>query len=222
MKRIAFLMVVLACACSKSKDQPAAGSGAASGDMAGSGSATAGSGSAMAGSGSAMAGSGSAMAGSGSAAMGSGGSAMAGSGSAAMGSGGDPGAGSGSAAKGSGASSDFDFAKLTRQQRMDFMKTKVMPQMKTAFQGYDAKAFAKFTCKTCHGKDPQKSKFKMPNPELPKLDFAALKAGKQKPKMAEFMGKHVTPQMAKLLNLPEHSEANPKGFGCLACHLQKK
>jgi hypothetical protein len=218
MKRIAVLMVVLACACSKSKDQPAAGSGAASGDMAGSGSAMAGSGSAMAGIGSAMTGSdtgsGSAMAGSGSATAGSG-SAMAGSGS-------DTGAGSGSAAAGSGASSDFDFDKLTHQQRMDFMKTKVMPEMKTAFQGHDAKAFAKFTCKTCHGKDPQKSKFKMPNPELPKLDFVALKAGKQKPKMAEFMGKGVTPQMAKLLNLPEHSEANPKGFGCLGCHLQKK
>jgi hypothetical protein len=97
-----------------------------------------------------------------------------------------------------------------------------MPTMKTAFQTFDAKAFAKFSCKTCHGKDPQKSKYKMPNPELPKLDFAALKAKKQKPKVAEFMGTKVNPEMAKMLGKPEHDEAHPDGFGCLACHLQKK
>ena len=34
----------------------------------------------------------------------------------------------------------------------------------------------KFDCKTCHGKDAQKNKFKMPNATLPKLDFAALQA----------------------------------------------
>jgi hypothetical protein len=62
----------------------------------------------------------------------------------------------------------------------------------------------------------------MPNAELPKLDFAALKAGKQKPKIAEWMGKVVKPEMAKLLNQPEYTETNPKGFGCLECHEAKK
>ena len=75
---------------------------------------------------------------------------------------------------------------------------------------------------TAHGKDPKATKYKMPNPELPKLDFAALKAGKQAPKMAEFMGKVVKPQMAKILQQPEYTETNPKGFGCLECHQQKK
>jgi len=102
------------------------------------------------------------------------------------------------------------------------MKTKVLPQMKAAFQKFDAKKFAKFTCKTCHGKDPVKAKYEMPNPELPKLDFAALKAGKQEPKLAEFMGKVVKPDMAKLLQRPEYSDKNPDGFGCLDCHLEKK
>jgi hypothetical protein len=62
----------------------------------------------------------------------------------------------------------------------------------------------------------------MPTADLPKLDFAALKAGKQKPKIAEWMGKIVKPEMAKLMHQPEYTEANPKGFGCLECHMEKK
>ncbi|MGE5184894.1 MAG: hypothetical protein ACM31C_22655 [Acidobacteriota bacterium] len=178
------------------------------------GSSTTGSGSAGSAGPAEMAGSGS-----GSAALaGSGSAAMAGSGSAAM-------AGSGSAggeeneAKGSGG---FDFDKLTHDQKMEFMKTKVVPVMKKEFQAFDAKRYANFGCKTCHGKDPKKTKYKMPNPELPKLDFAALKAGKQKPKVAEFMAKVVKPKMAEILQQPEMTETNPKGFGCLECHEQKK
>jgi hypothetical protein len=144
---------------------------------------------------------------------------------AAVAAGSGSGSGSGSAAAGSGSGSGseaFDFDKLEHDEKVTFMKTKVLPEMKRAFQSFDKRDFARFTCKTCHGKDPQKTKYKMPNPELPKLDFAALKAGKQEPKTAEFMAKVVTPQMAKMLGKPEHSEANPDGFGCLACHEQKK
>jgi len=194
MQRLATLAVVLTLiACSSKKEDTPPATGSGSG-----------SGSSMAaGSGS---GSGSADSGSGSGS----GSAMAGSGSAA--------AGSGSGSGGEG----FDFDKLTHDEKVNYMKTKVLPTMREAFQKFDAKQFAKFSCKTCHGKDPQKSKYKMPNPELPKLDFAALKAKKQKPKTAEFMGTTVNPDMAKMLNKPEHDEAHPDGFGCLACHTQKK
>ena len=68
----------------------------------------------------------------------------------------------------------------------------------------------------------KKSKYKMPNPELPKLDFAALKAGKQKPNIAKWMGEVVKPQMAKILGEKEMSKDNPKGFACLDCHEEKK
>jgi hypothetical protein len=185
-------------ACSSKKSEtPAAGSGSAeTGSAEGSGS-----GSAMA------AGSGSA----GSAA----GSATAGSGSSAS-------AGSGSGGGGEVAAGGFDFDKLTHDEKVDFMKKKVMPTMKPLFVKFDGKKFANFNCKTCHGKDADKRKFKMPNPGLPKLDFAALKAGKQAPKMAKFMGETVKPEMAKLLQQPEFTETNPKGFGCLECHEQKK
>jgi hypothetical protein len=144
-----------------------------------------------------------------------GGSAMAGSG-----------AGSGSAAAGSGAGSGsaWDFDKLTHEEQADYMKKTVLPTMKPIFQKFDAKHYANFDCKTCHGKDEKKNKFKMPTPDLPKLDFEALKAGKQKPTIAKWMGEEVEPNMAKLLHMPVYDPKapDPSQFGCLGCHQQKK
>ncbi|HTL37315.1 MAG TPA: hypothetical protein VL326_29480 [Kofleriaceae bacterium] len=134
---------------------------------------------------------------------------------------------SGSAAQGSGsdaasAEPKSEFDKLSHDDKLKFMKTKVMPVMKPIFQKFDAKEYANFGCKTCHGKDPQKSKYKMPNPDLKPLDFAAIKAGKEEPKMVEFMSEHVKPQMAKIFGRPEMSKTEPDGFGCLDCHTQKQ
>jgi hypothetical protein len=215
-------------ACSKSKESATTAGSAMTGSAVESGSAAAGPGSAaMAGSAAAgsAGGSGSAAAESGSAAEGSG-SAAAESGSAAE--------GSGSAAEGSGsaaeadddddehASGGFDFDKLSHEEKMKFMKTKVMPTMKAAYRKFDPVKFAKFGCKTCHGKHAKANKYKMPNPGLPKIDFAALKLGKQKPKTAKFMTEVVRPTMAKLLQEPEMSAQHPHGFGCLDCHEAKK
>jgi hypothetical protein len=133
----------------------------------------------------------------------------------------DAAAAEGSAADGD-AMPEMEFDKLSHEEQVKFMKTKVNPPMKAAFQKFDPKDYAKFGCKTCHGKDPQKSKYKMPNPDLKPLDFAAIKAGKEDPKMIEFMSKTVKPQMAKIMGVPEMTETNPKGFGCLACHTMKK
>jgi hypothetical protein len=141
----------------------------------------------------------------------------AGSGSAATAS-----AGSGSAAAGSGAEEQSAFDKLSHEDKVKLMKEHMTPEMKTAFQGFDAKKFATFNCKTCHGKDPAKTKFKMPNPELPKLDVAALRAGKQAPKMAKFMGDVVEPLGAKIVGQEPYDPKTNKGFGCLECHEQKK
>jgi len=129
---------------------------------------------------------------------------------------------------GSGAGSDAttkvesEFDKLSHDDKIKFMKTKVMPVMKPVFQKFDAKEYATFGCKTCHGKDPQKRKYEMPNPDLKPLDFEAIKAGKEDPKMVEFMSKHVKPEMAKILGEPEMSDTEPNGFGCLHCHTEKK
>ena len=113
------------------------------------------------------------------------------------------------------------FLKLTKDEKTKIMKTKVMPAMTAAFKKQDAKAFAKFGCKTCHGKGAE-TDFKMPNPDLPALDFEAMKAGKQNPKMAKFMMEHVSPEMAKILGVQGHDEQHPNGFGCLTCHTMKQ
>jgi hypothetical protein len=198
------LVVIVACS-KKDKEAPA---------TTGSGSASVPTGSAGSAAGSSGSDTGSAGAGSGSDA----GSAAAGSGSDAGSA--TAGSGSGSADAGSGAAVKFDDLP-TREDKVKFMKTKVMPAMKAAFQKFDPKEFANFTCKTCHGKDPQKSKYEMPNPELPKLDFEALKKGEDKD-WVEFMENTVKPEMAKLLGEPEMTKDSPKGFGCLDCHTQKK
>jgi hypothetical protein len=119
------------------------------------------------------------------------------------------------------------FLKLAKDEKIKIMKTKVMPAMTKAFKAHDGKAFAKFNCKTCHGKGAADDTFKMPNPDLPPLDFAAIQAGKLDDKakhMLEFMEKTVKPDMAKMLGLPEFDPAHQEkgGFGCLACHTMKK
>ena len=210
MSRLPLVLMFLACvSCSKKKPAATTGSAGSAATAEGSGSAAEMTGSAGS-AGSAM------MAGSGSA-EGSGSAAMAGSGSAAM-----AGSGSGAEEADEAKNPGFDFDKLTRDDKIKFMKEKVVPTMKPVFQKFDAKRYKDFGCKTCHGKNAKARKYKMPTPELPKLDFAKLKAGKQKPKVAEWMNKVVKPDMAKLLNMPEMTETNPKGFGCLDCHEQKK
>ena len=224
---IAFTLALVA-SCSKSKDTPATGSAGSAGSAGSTGSAgSAGSAGSTGSAGSAgSAGSGTAS-GSGSAtatAAGSGSATAAGSGSgSAPASGSDVGSGSGSAtASGSGSgSAAFDFDKLTYDEKRDFMRNHVVPTMKPMFQKFDGKKYAAFGCKTCHGKDPQGKKYKMPSADLPKLDFAAIQAGKQEPETAKFMAETVKPEMAKLLQQPEMTETTD-GFGCLECHQQKK
>jgi hypothetical protein len=134
----------------------------------------------------------------------------------------EPTAGSGSDAGSAVPAGEWEFDKLSYEEKRAFMKEKVVPTMKPLFQKFDAEEFASFGCKTCHGKDPQKTKYKMPSPDTPALDFAKLEAGKQKPEMAKWMSEVVKPEMAKLLQEQEMSKSNPGGFGCLACHTEKK
>ena len=93
--------------------------------------------------------------------------------------------------------------------------------MRKAFNEFDPVEYEKITCKTCHGKDPDAVKFEMPSPELPKLDFKELEAGKHAV-IANFMSKIVKPEMAKILGEIEMTKENPNGFGCLDCHLEGK
>ena len=111
---------------------------------------------------------------------------------------------------------DIPFDSMNHDQKVAFMKQKVMPTMKPIFQDHNPTKFAKFTCKTCHGDGAASGHFDMPNPQLPKLDFK--NTSKYDKGDLEWMEKQVKPTMAKLVQMPEYTEQNPKGFGCLACH----
>jgi hypothetical protein len=113
------------------------------------------------------------------------------------------------------------FHDMNRDQRMMFMKETVMPKMAEAFQKFDAKRYAEFSCATCHGKGAKDGSFAMPSPDLPKLPGTpeAFKPIAEKhPEMVKFMGEVVTPTMADLLKEEPFNPETHKGFGCAECH----
>jgi hypothetical protein len=119
----------------------------------------------------------------------------------------------------------IDWENMKFEERKKYMKSTVLPEMKKRFQEYDAKAYKKFSCATCHGDGATDGKFKMPNAKLPKLPtdrdgFMALQ--QKKPEAVKFMGTVVKPTMAGLLGLTEWSPQNPKGFGCYQCHTKEE
>lgn len=97
-----------------------------------------------------------------------------------------------------------------------FMKKKVMPAMTKIFQDHDAKEFADFSCKTCHGPSmkPKPSEF------LPTLHVKGGKMAEaeEHPEMAKFMHDSVTPAMAQLFGKKPYDPATKEGFGCGGCH----
>lgn len=112
---------------------------------------------------------------------------------------------------------------MSHDERLALMKTAVMPQMKKAFQDFDAKQYADFSCMTCHGPGIKQHKFDMPNPKLPKLDAKGgfKKEAAKHPKALQFMEHVVEPQMAQILGLPTWEPTNPSGFGCGGCHTMQ-
>lgn len=115
------------------------------------------------------------------------------------------------------------WADRTPKQKGQLMKDVVKPRMEALFQAHDKEGFAEFNCKTCHGPNAKKVKFKLPTKEIPKLNpansFAAHKA--EKPKMVEFMMNKVVPEMAKMLGVERWSPKTPKGLGCFTCHTKE-
>lgn len=132
--------------------------------------------------------------------------------------------GASGAAGASAAAPAINWASMDKKARRAYMKTKVMPEMKKAFQAYDAKHYKNFSCATCHGEGASKGDFKMPNAKLPKLpkDMAGFKAlAEKKPEVMKFMGGEVKPKMAALLGMPEFTPERGSGFGCNACHMSE-
>jgi hypothetical protein len=104
---------------------------------------------------------------------------------------------------------------MTKDQQVAFMKKNVVPEMGPLFKAYDAKRYAEFGCKTCHG-----PKFQLPKDFLPKLTFkdGKLASPADEPQLAKFMGEQVAPHMAAALGLKPFDMATHTGFGCGGCH----
>jgi mono/diheme cytochrome c family protein len=108
---------------------------------------------------------------------------------------------------------DVPFADLDHDQRLQFMRDKVVPALAPVFRQHDAQKFAEFGCATCHGAAAVASgTFAMPSDKLPALDVRDLTAWKARD--VELMERVVVPAMQKLLRAPD-------GWGCLGCHAAK-
>jgi len=131
------------------------------------------------------------------------------------------------AAPAAAAAKKIDWEHMSEADKKKYMKTTVLPEMKKAFQTFDAKTYKKFNCVTCHGDGATDGKFKMPNPKLPKLPQPTDRAGfmavqQKKPEAVKFMGTVVKPKMAELLGMAEWSPTNANGFGCYQCHTKQE
>jgi cytochrome c551/c552 len=107
-------------------------------------------------------------------------------------------------------------ADFTMDQQIAFMKTNVVPHMGPVFQAANAKRYADFGCKTCHGPNGK------PPPEF--LPHLTLQGGKmtcfvQNPDVSKFMASRVVPEMAASLGMPAYDPATKQGFGCAGCHV---
>jgi cytochrome c553 len=114
---------------------------------------------------------------------------------------------------------DVPFGDLDYDQRVVFMKQRVVPTMKPLFLNHDAAKYAEFGCPTCHGDSARAGDYEMPNPKLPRLDLENL--GKHEAEYVEWMSREILPAMARLVREPMYSEANPDGFSCLRCHTEE-
>jgi hypothetical protein len=99
---------------------------------------------------------------------------------------------------------DVPFALLDHDQRVQFMKERVVPAMKPIFIAHDRR-FSDFGCKTCHADDRT---YAMPNGDLPELAITDL--GRHEARDVEWMKTQVLPTMKSLLG--------SQGLTCLHCH----
>lgn len=110
---------------------------------------------------------------------------------------------------------------MSHDQKLEHMKTVVMPKSKELFAAFDAKEFGNMKCPTCHGDGAKNQTFKMPNPKLPKLSYTDhfKKHMDKKPEETKFMMEKVVPEVAAMLGMQPFDPKTQKGFGCANCHI---
>jgi hypothetical protein len=129
------------------------------------------------------------------------------------------------ATTGPAAGTTTTWKEMNHDQRLEFMKSTVLPKMKAEFAEYDAKRFGNINCGTCHGEGMKDGSFKMPNAKLPKVpnDMPGFQAlAKAQPDAMKFMSTKVVQDMAKMLGKDPFDPKTGKGFGCHECHTSDK
>jgi hypothetical protein len=119
------------------------------------------------------------------------------------------------------AAAEVPWAEMNKDQRIDYMKSVVLPRMRQVFTSFSPDRYSKMNCMTCHGDSAADGSFKMPNPRLPKLPTTPdgfKKLAADKPAVMDFMKNEVKPKMAALLGTPEYNPETKSGFGCMECH----
>lgn len=100
------------------------------------------------------------------------------------------------------------------EQRMEFMGLTFHPRMRELFQEYDAAAYDKFRCQTCHGEDMEARRFAMPATLRPLPVEGAIEAANARDaKATAFMVAKVLPETGELIT--GGADRQPS---CASCH----
>lgn len=100
------------------------------------------------------------------------------------------------------------WAEMDAEQKGAYMATDVSPAMAAIFQGYDAEAYADFSCDTCHTDGGDKS---MPSEDLSGY-WEEFPGPDTTDPGAKFMHEEVLPKMKELLD--------DDSFSCAGCHAE--
>lgn len=106
----------------------------------------------------------------------------------------------------------------TKDQKVERMKTVVLPRQAKAFADHDAAKYGNgaFTCKTCHGPNYMDPRKFLPKLKLSGDGYTKLQAAK--PDVVKFMHEVVEPGMADAMGEKPYDMKTNTGFGCKGCH----
>lgn len=104
---------------------------------------------------------------------------------------------------------------VTKEQKIAFMKAKVVPALAPVFKESDPSGYADFGCKTCHGPEYKATTEFLADLELKNNQLTAFT---EDPEVSKFMAEKVVPKMAEVLGKPAYNPETHTGFGCGGCH----